>query len=237
MTDLPLAPGLLATPYRFLWHPATATAILADLHLGGQGAPQGTVGPRLAEAWRALATRHPRHVVLAGDLLDDPAAAASQVPVFQQLMKLLPPACRLTLTPGNHDPAGLGTTLGIESLPEVLVGKHLISHGHLPPSTRPKTWIVGHQHPAVILRTRVQSAKMACYAVCHPSATNPQLIILPAFTHDAGDPLGSNLLTGHHWLLPIPRPTANKIRIYGLIEPKPGTKPQVLDFGPLTDLR
>ena len=236
MPDVQLLPGLLATPYRFLWHPATRTAILADLHLGSSLSSQATVGPRLTDAWRQLAARRPQRVILAGDLLDDPPAASSQIPVFQALMELLPAGCRVTLTPGNHDPPHLGSMLGVESLPEVLVESYLISHGHVPPTVRPPAWIVGHQHPAVILSTRVQSAKMACYALCEPSAIRPQLVILPAFARDAGGPLGSNLLTAHHWLLPVPRPAANKIRIYGLIEP-PAGPPQVLDFGPLTSLR
>jgi metallophosphoesterase superfamily enzyme len=243
MIDLPLFPDLLATPYRFAWHPATRTAILADLHLGAFALPDA-VGAKTAQAWRQLAARQPRQVILAGDILDDPRAGSPDVEACRSLLGLLGPQgapgmwgqCRVILTPGNHDPSDLAMRLGAESAPEARVGRYVVSHGHEPTAARPQCWIVGHQHPAVVLRDRVRQAKMACYAVCAPSARRPAMVLVPAFSSQAGGPVGTNLMTGGHWILPVPRPASERIRVLGLVEPATG-EPRVLDFGPLSGLQ
>ncbi len=152
----------------------------------------------------------------------------------RRLFRLLPADARIVITPGNHDPAaeilaGIFAGLPVSVADHFRLAGHLISHGHaLPPETPAGgCWIAGHQHPAVILRTRVQSAKMACFTVLTDSRT----ILLPAFSRA---PLGSNLLIENNWLLPIPRPPVANIRIAGLIEPVDSRDPQVLDFGPLS---
>ena len=242
MTDLPLFPDLFATPHRFAWHPATATAILADLHIGAF-AVSGEVGARMTHAWRQLVARRPRHVILAGDVMDDALAGAREIDACRKLLTMLGrpgPAgrwgdCQVTVTPGNHDAPDLGAILGIRSAAEVPVGRFVISHGHALPPSRPRAWIVGHQHPAVVLRDQIRAAKMACYAVCAASAQRPLLVILPAFSSAPGGPVGTNLMT-RQWILPVPRPAMQKIRVYGLVEPSEG-EAQVLDFGPLSGLR
>jgi metallophosphoesterase superfamily enzyme len=242
MNDLPLFPDLFATPHRFVWHPATATAILADLHIGAFTV-SGNVGPKMAAAWRQIVARHPRQVILAGDVMEHAPAEPTHIAAFRQLLALFGPPTqpgrwgetRVILTPGNHDAPDLGALLGAESAPEVPVGRYLVSHGYVPPTARPHAWIVGHQHPAVVLRDQVRQAKMACYAVCAFSAKRPPMVLLPAFSSDPGGPVGTNLMT-RQWILPVPRPAAEKIRIFGLVEP-PANDPQVLDFGPLSGLR
>jgi metallophosphoesterase superfamily enzyme len=126
--------------------------------------------------------------------------------------------------------------LPVSLQPAVLLGSWVISHGHEIPAELPdtsQTWIVGHQHPAVTLATKVQSAKMACYAVCAGTRSRPRMVLLPAFSRG---PLGSNLLTVRNWLLPVPRPAGAHVRIYGLIEPADLGETQVLDFGDLAGL-
>jgi metallophosphoesterase superfamily enzyme len=236
-TDLPITPDLFATPDRFLWHPATRTAILADLHLT---APFPGNSPTRA-AFARLAARNPARVILAGDLVDLPELNESALAACRDLFALLPTACRLTLTPGNHDPADLVTALHIDSTPAFAFGRNLVSHGKdlLPAvaETSDLTWIVGHQHPMLTLHSRVQSANLPCYAVCEFAAYHHprRLIVLPVFSRDPGSPRGLNLRAAHSWLLPLPRPAASHIRIFGLID-SPAAPARLLDFGPLAGL-
>src|SRR4051794_36266433 len=86
--DLPVLPGVLATPNRFLWCPESRTAILADLHLG-QAASLARAGlfvhdqalPALRQAWDFLVARSPERVIIAGDLFDAPRVDEEAVAV------------------------------------------------------------------------------------------------------------------------------------------------------------
>ena len=240
MADLLLCNTFLATPHRFLFHPPTATAILADLHLGieadlnagGIMMPDITTVP-LAESWRALLARGPKHIVVAGDLFHSPMPAATAVPAARELLTSVPAGCRVTVLPGNHDP-GLealrkifkDTPVEVETTAEV--GGWTVAHGHelaKLPSPRGRL-IVGHRHPAMILADRVQSAKMLCYAVVS-DATGPAMIILPAFS---AAPLGWNLRPPMGWNLDCAVPEASAVRIAGIVGDR------VLDFGGLDRL-
>ncbi len=113
-----------------------------------------------------------------------------------------------------------------------------------PPENLPKplenvpicTAIVGHQHPAIILHSRLQSAKMICYATCQLSTKDPgrgalsTLIILPTFSRA---PLGTNLIS-RRWIIDCPQPAPENIRIAGIVEARSDSR--VLDFGPLANL-
>lgn len=233
MDDVEILDGVLATPHRFLWLPNSRTAILADLHFGAAASlrRQGLYLPEddcSSDIWSSVLSYKPSQVVIAGDLFDSPQAGADERAL--QLLQALAAECRVTLTPGNHDPSEFAAG-GCEVMPQVNVEGLAISHGHKLPERMPAVWIVGHQHPSVVLSTRVQSAKMACYALCEVEAG--KLILLPAFSRM---PLGSNLLTGRNWLLPVARPQTERTRIYGLIEPQPPRPAQVLDFGWLAGL-
>jgi metallophosphoesterase superfamily enzyme len=102
----------------------------------------------------------------------------------------------------------------------------------------PRGLICGHQHPAVILRNRIQNAKMPCFARCDlalPGNTSKSvpLILLPAFSRA---PLGSDL-SERHWIVDVPWPGEERMRIFGIVERKAEAESGVLDFGPLAELR
>jgi putative SbcD/Mre11-related phosphoesterase len=250
MSDLLLIDGFHATPQRFLWHPAIGTAILSDLHLGieavmaAQGMSLPPMGmPALRKAWRAMADRlrtstSGRRVVIAGDFFDAPAPDQAAILLARELLSELPPATALTFVRGNHDPSPAtlaeildGLNMDIQDSAEV--GGYNVLHGHSSLASASSGLIVGHQHPSVVLSTRVQSAKMICYAVCTVRSGKKKMpmVLLPTFSRA---PLGSNLLTERHWLLDLPRPANQDIRIAGIVER--GDDGQVLDFGTLADL-
>jgi metallophosphoesterase superfamily enzyme len=249
MADLLLVNGFYATPQRFLWHPGTATAILSDLHLGieaalaahGLNLPPMEL-PALWRDWRALAERlaassNP-HLIIAGDFFDSPTPSTAAILLANQLFAALPPHTAITFLPGNHDPSSTDIS---NLFPEhtfhitdaTVVAGYRITHGHAMHQPPTSGWIVGHQHPSVVLSTRTQSAKMTCYALCtiRSEAIAIPLILLPTFSRA---PLGSNLRIQRHWIVDLPRPADRDIRIAGIIEGEGGGS--VLDFGPLSDL-
>jgi putative SbcD/Mre11-related phosphoesterase len=246
--SLSLVDGFVAAPYRFLWHAASRTAILADLHLGAEVglARQGLHLPDISSkaiylAFEQMIARGPARVIIAGDLFDVPDPDAEAIAQFENLVSQIPADCAVIAIPGNHDPAP--ETLSamhrrVEVAPAASVGGFTIFHGHrFADATEmtpfPAGMIVGHQHPAVILANRVQSAKMVCFVTATVRLDHAvvPLIVLPAFSPL---PLGSNLLTRRNWILDLPRPREEDLRIAGLIEKPPG--PCVLDFGPLSGL-
>jgi metallophosphoesterase superfamily enzyme len=253
--SLRLIDGFAAYPERFLWHGDTRTAILADLHLGGEAnlARAGIYMPDVAAhaikgAWARMAALAPARVVVAGDLFDSPEVGEGARRLWSKLAASLPAGCELLVTPGNHDPSEetLRTLVGegarIE--PAAEVAGWIVIHGHRAADAGParggarvRGWIVGHQHPAVVLSTSVRSAKMVCFAVAS-RIRMPGLILLPAFSRL---PLGSNLLTERHWIVDMKRPRAQEVKIAGIVERDERTRggetdAQVLDFGPLSGL-
>jgi len=247
--ELVIAPDLSATAHRFLWHAETRTAVLADLHLGIEDAwiKQGLAipgmlpayVPALTRAWAKLSAQGPARVVIAGDLFDAAEPSESAVEYCRRLFRSLPAGCRIIITRGNHDPdaeslGGIFAGMPVSVCGQFRLGPHVISHGHEPASPGAGAWIVGHQHPAVEMRSRIhgRGIKMPCFAVLSGSGS-PRTVLLPAFSHG---PLGCNLLSENQWLLPLPRPEDRDFRIAGLIEPTDGRPAQVLDFGPLSVL-
>jgi putative SbcD/Mre11-related phosphoesterase len=250
MSDLLLIDGFHATPQRFLWHSASGTAILSDVHLGieavmaAQGMSLPPMGmPALRAAWRAMVDRLwastvGRRVVIAGDFFDAPAPDQAAIPLARGLLSELPSATAVTFVRGNHDPSPAalaeifeGMNVDVQEFCEV--GGYRVLHGHSSFASASSGFIVGHQHPSVVLRARVQSAKMICYAVCTVWSGKERvpMVLLPAFSRAS---LGSNLLTERHWILDLPRPANRDIRIAGIVER--GEEGQVLDFGTLADL-
>jgi metallophosphoesterase superfamily enzyme len=238
---------MVASPHRFLWHGATRTAILSDLHLGAEQslARQGLYLPptswkAILGAWERVVALDPAHLILAGDVCDAPEDTGLEE--LAMLLERRPKNCRVTLTPGNHDPE---VAVFAERFPFVTMEPFTkfegitVAHGHaLPTAGSPRALITGHQHPAVVLATRVQAAKMICFAQCVVGKGRMPLMILPAFSPL---PLGSNLLTERNWILDLPRPVDAAVRIYGIIEKagkfgEGGNQGSVLDFGPLSGL-
>lgn len=244
--------GLVASPHRFLWHGATRTAILSDLHLGAEKslARQGLYLPptswkAILAAWDRVVSLDPAHLILAGDVCDAPDGTGLEE--FSMLLERRPKNCRVTLTPGNHDPLVFAEPFSCVSVAPLTQFEGItVAHGHALQATgEPRAMITGHQHPAVVLATRVQAAKMICFAQCVVGKRRMPLLILPAFSPL---PLGSNLLTERNWILDLPRPADAAVRIYGIIE-RPGMggsggggvnggggEGSMLNFGPLSGL-
>jgi putative SbcD/Mre11-related phosphoesterase len=234
--------GWWLTPWRFAYEEETGTVVLSDMHLGAEVslARQGMYLPDMSSkgilrVWEKVVGTGPTRIVIAGDLFDAAAPDVGAVRLFGELLQMAPPACEVILTPGNHDPEeawlrDMFERMRIEAAVEV--GGVTVTHGHLMPAAVKGTTgalFVGHQHPAVRVATRVQKAKMICFAecMCGGGGEAREVVLLPAFSPL---PLGSNLLTGRHWIVDMEAPRPQEVRVYGIV------KEQVLDFGELAGL-
>jgi metallophosphoesterase superfamily enzyme len=200
------------TPQRAAIHLPTATAVVADLHLGysaarqrgGEAIPDPGPAESLASL-RSLFERHSvRRLLIAGDLFE----RAFEAELAGQLLAMLATANvdLLGLVPGNHD-RNLSDIQNFPIHPEGYhLGEWLVVHGdgELPPGPL----VYGHFHPSV----RWGNLTAACFLI------SPQHIVLPAFSRDAA---GVNVVGDPRWgdyrcLVPVGE--------------------EVLDFGRVNDL-
>ena len=164
------------TPERALVHPATATAIVADMHLGycearqrgGEAVPAADLDDALS-VFELLKSRHKiMRVVVAGDFIENDAGLDVASRFHHGLRHM---GIELTVVPGNHD-RGLETVcLPVQK--RVTIGGWRIIHGS-GPLHRGRV-IVGHYHPAL----RIDRRHVPCFLV------GRRHMILPAFSLDA----------------------------------------------------
>jgi putative SbcD/Mre11-related phosphoesterase len=178
----------LLTPERAAVHLPTATAVIADLHLGyaearrrrGEALPVVRPAEALAPL-RAVFARHAvRALVIAGDLFEEAWSATDAAAVQDWLAAQ---GVELAgVVPGNHDRRLPREGSGLPVSPEgVVLGRWRIVHGD---GELPAGWLVhGHFHPWL----RWGRVSVPCYLL------GRRRIVLPAFSHDAA---GVNVLGG-----------------------------------------
>jgi putative SbcD/Mre11-related phosphoesterase len=179
----------LLTPERAALHLPTATAVVADLHLGydqvrrrgGEAVPAVGLEEALA-ALGAVVFRHDvRRLVIAGDLFEDGRCAAPE-----ELLHWLEAAGveLVGLVPGNHDRGLSKSNAGLPVVAEgIMLGDWRVVHGD---GRLPRGRVVhGHVHPVLRWGPDVVAP---CFLV------GERRLVLPAFSADAagvgvlGDP-------------------------------------------------
>ena len=206
----------LLTAQRAAIHEPTATAVVADLHLGygqarrrsGEAVPASDLdeiqGPLCSLAIQYGVSR----LVIAGDLFEDARAA----PLWAELVQIVRSAGLLLagIVPGNHDRGFPGKApdlpIYLQGFP---LGEWLVVHGDAPAAPGRRI-VQGHLHPCFRWRGRVAAP---CYLIA------ADRIILPAFSADAA---GVSVLRQAVWAT----------YRCGVIAGE-----AVLDFGPVGDLR
>jgi metallophosphoesterase superfamily enzyme len=167
----------LLTPYRLAIHEPTATAVIADVHLGysearrrtGDAVPLPGVETALAPLARAARRLAFRRLVVAGDLFEQgyrPELYADFTALLGRLR-----IDWLGLVPGNHDrglPADAALPVWRDGYP---LGGWLVAHDEALAGRQ----VLGHYHPA----GRHNGRKQPCYVV------GPDRLVLPAFSRDA----------------------------------------------------
>jgi uncharacterized protein len=180
----------LLTPERTAIHLPTATAVVADLHLGyedarrrnGEAVPALPLGQRLAPLREVFARHNIQNLLIAGDLVEQTCTRA----LAEELLAWVAAnGVRLTaLVPGNHDRGVESTGLLPVCRAGVLLDDWRVVHGDgdLPPGRS----VCGHFHPW-LRRGRISAP---CYLV------GERLLVLPAFSLDAA---GVNVLRQECW--------------------------------------
>ena len=176
----------LLTPARAAIHTPTATAVVADLHLGydrvrrrrGDAVPVRLVADELAALRLELAHQGVSRLVIAGDLFEDGRHERDEV-LRELIAWLQVSAIELVgVVPGNHDRLGASVEVDGWSMPlfpeGVKLGGWHVVHGDgvLPPSRV----VQGHEHPWLRWRRGVEGP---CYLV------GEGRLVLPAMSADA----------------------------------------------------
>lgn len=205
----------LLTSDRAAIHEPTATAVIADLHLGydqarrrgGEAVPQAGLNDVLAPLASVFVAGAVRRLIVAGDLFEGGYSALLVTELLEWLHRR---GVELAgVVPGNHD-RGLEQAKDLLPLfPEgVSLGPWRIVHGNGElPSGR---LVLGHFHPCLRWSRRLAAP---CYLV------RPDRLLLPAYSADAA---GVSVLGQGAWQL---------YRCYALV----GNK--ILDFGEVGSLR
>jgi metallophosphoesterase superfamily enzyme len=178
----------LLTAQRVAIHVPTATAVVADLHLGynecrrraGEAVPFADLDDQLKPLGRALKKHASCRLVIAGDLFE-----AGFVPdLMQQFQHWLADAGveLAALVPGNHD-GGLDDSWPLYPRGFTLNGWRIV-HGDEAIPSGPV--VHGHVHPAI----RWHGRKFPCYLV------GCRRLVLPAYSSDAA---GMNVAKDPTW--------------------------------------
>jgi metallophosphoesterase superfamily enzyme len=212
-----VADDWLLTPQRVAVHLPTATAVVADLHLGyslarrkaGDAVPEVPVERELAPLAAACAATGARRVIVAGDLLEDGRCGEVLACFVDWLGEA---GLELAgVVPGNHDRGADATweAAGIPLFPAgIVLGGWTVLHGHEALPAGPV--VQGHEHPVVRLRG---SGSVPCFLV------GEGRLVLPAYSADAA---GVNVAGLRRWR------DCRCCVIAG---------ESVLDFGPVAGLR
>jgi putative SbcD/Mre11-related phosphoesterase len=170
----------LLLPERIALHEPSATAVIADVHLGysaarrwqGDAVPLRSVREELQPLINAACVHDVRSVIVAGDLFER-GYDAKMADDFLEVLKTLRIDCA-GIVPGNHD---RGIEKATRTLPilkrDFELGGWRILHGDLP--FEDARVVLGHWHPAVRWRGR----KTPCFLM------KGRRLVLPAFSLDA----------------------------------------------------
>lgn len=188
---------------RAVYLPESDTLVIADLHLGRAVTSavdfplpeDSSIRTRLEE----LVDRfEPAELVIAGDVLD----SFSQVPdgvaaTLEGLRASVDSAgVELTVVEGNHDPMLSELT---DAIAERRLGTStLICHGHEHPEHSADRYVIGHDHPAIV----IEGQRRPCFLYGPGAYEGGDVIVLPSFNElIAGTKV--NQLDGEHLQSPF----------------------------------
>ena len=182
----------LLTPVRAAIHLPTATAVIADVHLGygearhrgGDAVPRQSAALVLDPLLPVLKRHAVRRLVIAGDLFEAGPSTALVTELLDWCSRNEVELCGVV--PGNHD-RGLAKNAPALPIHEegLQLGAWRVVHGDGPlPAGR---FIQGHEHPVARWEGRVGGP---CFLI------GAERLVLPAFSLDAA---GVNVLNEQRW--------------------------------------
>ena len=176
-----------------LWLKKERILIVGDLHIGYEGEleEKGFLLPKfqlkdiLQRLEKILKKVKPQKIILNGDLKHNYSKILKQE--WRDVLKLvdfLKRNCQeLIIIRGNHD-LFLGPIAGkrkVQIVEEYLIKDVLICHGDKIKeiSKQIKTIIIGHEHPALVLKEKTKTEKFKCFLKGKYQRKN--LIVIPSF--------------------------------------------------------
>jgi putative SbcD/Mre11-related phosphoesterase len=223
----------LLTVERVAVHRPTATAVVADLHLGyvearrqaGEAVPDEQLDEQLAGLARTMRSHGLRKLVIAGDLFED-GRCQQALRDFRNWLARTGIELKAVI-PGNHD-AIIESSFEAELVVHsegIRLGDWHVVHGDGIIPAGPA--VQGHVHPSLrwsppsrAIRPRIFDRGKASSAINGPCyLVGREHLILPAFSRDAA---GVNVLSLARW---------RSFRCYAIVDDR------VLDLGELGTLR
>lgn len=177
--------ALLADVSGALFHPQSATLVVADLHLEkgshfarrGQFLPPYDTRATLERLARVVRRFRPRRVACLGDSFHDAQAGDRLDPADREQLQRMVAAQPWTWIAGNHDPE-VPAGLGGEVAAELALGPLRLRH--LPSAGAAHGEVCGHLHPKASVDTRGGRITAPCFV------TDGIRMVMPAFGAYAG---------------------------------------------------
>ena len=176
-----------------LWLAGEKILVIADLHIGYEQAlnEQGILAPRamfkeIEREIKGLLKLKPKTIVINGDLKHEFGRISRQE--WQETIKILElfsEKSKVVLIKGNHDTIlkPIAKKRRIELKDYYLARDVCFIHGHKMfkecLDKKIKTLIMGHRHPALVLRDRAKSESYKCFLVGRWKGKH--VIIMPSF--------------------------------------------------------
>lgn len=163
---------------RAAYLPAADSLVLADLHLGRSesaavGLPvSNSVVERLADL---LAWCDPSTVVLAGDVVHSFTRVTRGVAESFGRLRERVGRADLLVVAGNHDACLDALCDSVDA--HRLVDGSVVCHGHEAPDERADRYVVGHDHPAIV----IEGKRRPCYLYGEGVYRGADVVALPAF--------------------------------------------------------
>jgi len=178
---------------RWLYLPEADALVVADLHVGYAASssvdyPLGERDDLATRLRNAVTTTDPATVVIAGDLLHAFDRVPAGVSRTVDAVLAATADADVVVTPGNHDDfldvvAPDLRTAPAHRLPDGTV----VCHGHVTPTAAADRYIVGHDHPALV----VADDRHPCFLVGDTQYEDATVIVVPAFSRlPRGTPVG-----------------------------------------------
>jgi len=171
------------------------TLIISDLHIGQEEEllKKGVMIPKfqfkdLFENLKMLIeTTKPKKVIIAGDLKHEFGSISNQEwnDTFKVIDYILANCESLILVRGNHDKilGPIASKKKIDVVDSYVFGENIVMHGDYLPRkeilTGVKRIIIGHEHPAIMLREESKAEKFKCFL--KGKWKEYELVVLPAF--------------------------------------------------------
>ena len=174
-----------------LWFEAEKVLVINDLHIGYEEAlhRKGVLVPRfqleqiIDKLKIILEKTRPTKVIINGDLKHEFGKVLRQEwrEVLHFLDFVLANVPEVIIIKGNHDPIikPIADKKGIAVVEQYKVGETLIVHGDELLETTAKRIVIGHEHPAIIIREGSKWEKYKCFL--KGTWKDKELIAVPSF--------------------------------------------------------